>query len=133
MKNSDEELQKQIDAGMVPNDGVESQAYLKVFDALKREPDYSLPSSFADRILILVDAKEKARENTRDKLWFGLGLVPFLIATLVISVLTDFKLSAGAFRFVSGYSGLILFGVIFILGLHWIDKKLIQPGLSTRH
>ncbi len=132
MKNSDEELQRKLEQGIIPNDGMDSQAYQKVFDALTREPDFSLPASFADHILNLVESKEKAREATRDTLWFGLGLTSFLMATFAAFYLTDFKLSTGAFRFVSGYAGLITFGLLFVLLLHWVDRKIVHRNLSMK-
>ncbi len=47
MNYTDEELQQQIEQGASPNAGIDSHAYRKVFDALKRAPEYSLPFNFA--------------------------------------------------------------------------------------
>jgi hypothetical protein len=119
-------LQKQFDEGEFSADGVDSQAYQKVFDALKHEPEYTLPVYFADRLVTLIESKEKATEVSRDNLWLGLGLFSMVIALIVAFVLTDFKLSFGAFRFLAGYPGLVFFGLAFILLLNWIDKKIIR-------
>ncbi len=126
MKTLDEGLQKQFESGIIPNDGIESHAYQKVFDALKREPEYSLPLNFADRMMALVESKEKAKEVSRDNLWLGLGISSFLIALIVAFVLTGFKFSFGAFQFFSGYYGLVIFGIGFILLLNWVDKKVVR-------
>src|SRR5258708_19296436 len=116
MKTRDEDLQEQFDIGNFSDEGIDAQAYQKVFDALKREPEYSLPVDFADRVISLVEAKEKEKEKeiSRDNLWFGLGLFSFHIALVVAFVLTDFKLSVVAFRFLAGYPGLVFFGIPFI-------------------
>src|SRR5579863_6131429 len=126
MSYTDEELQHQIERGYSPNEGIDAHAYQKVFNALKHEPEYSLPLNFADRMVDLVEAKEKSVQTWRDNLWLGLGLLSFLVAFIVVVVLTGFRFSVGAFQFLSSYPGLIVFGLAFILFLNWMDKKLIR-------
>jgi hypothetical protein len=124
--NPDEELQKKFDDGDSPVEGVDGQAYQKVFDALKREPDYSLPVYFADRLVNLIESKENSKEISRDNLWLGLGLFSLLIALVVAFALTGFKLSVGVFQFFAGYPGLIAFAIAFIGILNWVDKKILR-------
>ncbi len=126
MNYTDEDLQKKFDDGNFPLDSIDAQAYHKVFDALNREPEYTLPVYFADRLLTLIESKGKAREIPSDNFWLGLGLFSFIIALIVAFILTGFKLSVGAFRFFAGYPGLIIFGIAFILVLNWVDKKIIR-------
>jgi hypothetical protein len=128
MNNKDEELQKQFDEGNFSADGVDAQAYQKVFDALKREPEYTLPVYFADRLVTLIESKEKVKEISSDKFWLGLGLFSLVISLIVALALTNFKLSFGAFRFFAGYPGLVVFGIAFILVLNWIDKRIIRKA-----
>ena len=126
MKSSDDELQNQFDQGNYTADGIDGQAYQKVYSALKREPDYTLPVYFADRLLSRIESEEKVKETSRDNWWLGLGLLSFVIVLIVSLVLTDFQPSAGAFQFLAGHAGLISFGLGFILLLNWIDKKVIR-------
>jgi hypothetical protein len=126
MNRQNEELQNKFDREEFSGEDIDAQAYQKVFDALKREPEYTLPVYFADRLITLIESKEKAKEVSRDKLWLGLGLFSFIVALAIALALTDFKLSVGVFHFVAGYPGLILFGIAFIVLLNWIDKKIIQ-------
>jgi hypothetical protein len=128
MKYEDEDLQNQFDHGDFSDGGIDAQAYRKVFDALKQEPEYTLPVYFADRLITLIESKEKVKEVSRDNFWLGLGLFSFAIALIVALALTDFRLSFGAFQFIAGYPGLVLFGIGFILLLNWIDKKVIQKA-----
>jgi hypothetical protein len=128
MKQSDEDLNEQFDRGDFSGDGIDAQASQKIFDALKREPEYTLPVYFADRLLTLIESKEKAKEVSRDNLWLGLGLFSFVIALIVAFVVTDFKASVGTFQFFAGYQGLIFFGIFFILVLHWLDKKILRKA-----
>lgn len=126
MKSFEEELQHQEDSISPPHHEMDVHAYRKVFDALAHEPEYTLPLNFADRMVHLVEAKEHAKEISRDKFWMGLGLFAFLGGLVFAIAVTDFKISAGAFRFLAGYPGLVIFGIVFILALQWIDKKIIQ-------
>jgi hypothetical protein len=126
MRDENEELQKLFERGDFSNEGIDAQAFQKVFDALKQEPTYELPVYFADRLVTLIESKEKAKEISLDRFWLGVGLFSFVIALIVALALTDFKLSFGAFRFFAGYPGLVLFGIAFIALLNWVDKKIIR-------
>jgi hypothetical protein len=126
MNHTDEDLQKKFGEGNFRAEGIDAQAYQKVFDALKKEPEFTLPVYFADRLMNLIESKEKSKEISRDKFWFGLGLFSFVIALIVAFALTEFKFSVGVFHFVAGYPGLIIFGIAFIGILNWLDKKIIR-------
>ena len=126
MNHSDEELQNKIDRNDFTGEGIDAQAYQKVFDAVKREPEFTLPVYFADRLITLIESKEKAKEVSNDNLWLGLGFFLFAVASIVVFGLTDFKMSVGAFEFFAGYPGLIVFAIAFILLLNWLDKKVIR-------
>ncbi len=124
MTTKDEELQNQIEQASSSIDGVDAYAYKKVFDALKQEPDFHLPINFADRVIQKIEAK---KESSNDFVWFGLGILLFIVATIVAILLTNFKLNFGALKFITGYPGLIIFGISFILALQWMDKKFVHP------
>lgn len=123
MINSDEELQAEIEKGHAGGDSPDSKAYQKVFDALKKEP-YQLPATFADSVVSRIQASSPGLSN--DYFWFGLGIFTFITAALIATTMTDFKISFGAFKFVSGYSGLLLFGLAFILLIQWFDKQFVR-------
>lgn len=129
MKSFEEELNLQ-NASSAPLDEMDVQAFQKVFDALGQEPAYSLPANFADRMVRLVEAKEQTKEISRDNLWIGLGIFIFLVGLIFAIVATDFRFSTGAFRFLAGYPGLIIFGAVFILVLQWLDKKFVRPSAT---
>ncbi|MEJ0054494.1 MAG: hypothetical protein WDN75_01905 [Bacteroidota bacterium] len=123
----DENLQNEIERGDASINGIEAKAYRRVFDALKKEPDFSLPANFADHVIVRMEAR---KESSRDFLWMGAGVVGFVIAAIISVLLTNFKFDFGVFKFMAGYPGLVAFGVVFILGLQWLDKKLIRPTIS---
>ena len=122
MSLSDEQLQTNIEKGHRTEDSLDSKAYQKVFDALKKEP-YQLPFHFADRVMKRMEVQE---DLSKDYFWFGLGLFIFIAGAVVAAVLANFKLNFGAFKFISGYPGLLLFGTIFIALIHYIDKQLLN-------
>ncbi|MBA4144207.1 MAG: hypothetical protein C0523_00480 [Cytophaga sp.] len=126
MDMSDEELQHKIEAGDQFDTSADAQAYRKVFASLQREPEFLLPSSFEDLVIQRIAAKH-ARESYRDGWWFIGGIFLFLIGLIVAVALIDFKPDMSAYRFITGYPGLIVFGAIFILILNFIDKKFIRP------
>ena len=127
MTTKDEELQNQIENTHAPSNSVDAYSYKKVFDALKQEPDFHLPANFADEVVQKIEAR---KESSSDFIWFGLGIFLFTIAAIVAIVLTDFKVSFGALKFISGYPGLFAFGVFFIALIQWLDKKLVRPKAS---
>ncbi len=118
---NDEEIQKEVECGNIPLHG-DAPAYRKVFDVLRREPGYLLPGSFADR----VTKRIIAAQSSNDIYWLYAGLFGCVVACAVAIILTQPKFTVGAFRFVSGYPGLVAFGVVFILTLQWVDRKYVR-------
>jgi hypothetical protein len=120
---NDEELQKEVEHGNIPLHG-DARVYRKVFDVLRREPGYLLPSSFADR----VTRRIIAAHSSKDIYWLYAGVAGCFIAAVVSVALTKAKFSVGAFRFFSSYPGLVVFGIAFILALHWLDRKYVRKS-----
>ena len=58
--------------------------------------------------------------------WLYLGIFSFIIAMAVAVALTGFKVNMGVLKFIASYPGLFVFGTIFILALHWIDRRAIN-------
>jgi high-affinity K+ transport system ATPase subunit B len=125
---TEQELQNDIEKGLAGNHTIDTKAYSLVFSALKKEPDYHVSLSFADRIISLLEKKEEKR----DYWWIGIGIFLSVIALIITLAITKTQWTAGVFTFLSGYSGLVAFGIAFILLLHWIDKKVIKKQLSIK-
>lgn len=128
MKHSEEELQNQIEQGLVTESGDDIRAYQRVFDALKKEPDYHVSLPFADRIIAIINK----REEKRDYWWIAIGIFLTVIAMIVSLALTSAHWSTGVFKFLSGYPGLVAFGIVFILLLQWVDRKIIKKRFELR-
>jgi hypothetical protein len=97
-----------------------------VFDALKAEPRFELPASFADNVMAMVEHKLALKEARRDRWWLVGGIASIMIALVYVFTTISFKPSVGVFTFFSGYSGLVVFGVFFVTALHLIDKFLLK-------
>jgi hypothetical protein len=126
MKRTEEELQHQIEKGLV-NESEDARAYQRVFDALKKEPDFHVSLPFADRVLAIIEKKEEQR----DYWWMAAGIFLTVIALIVSLALTSAHWTTGAFTFLAGYPGLVVFGIAFILLLHWVDKKVIKKQINS--
>jgi hypothetical protein len=122
----EEELQNKIEQGLTSDASIDGEAYQHVFKSLKKEPTFHVSISFADRVISMLDKKEERR----DYWWMAAGIFLSVIALIVTFVIVKAELTTGVFTFLSGYQGLIIFGVAFILLLHWIDKKIIKKQLS---
>ena len=120
---TDEELQDIVEKGSQGH-GADERAYRRVFDTLKREPSLELSAGFASRVV----SKLQYKSSRSDVTWLAVGITSFLIAMIVAIALTGFTLNWGVFKFISGYPGLIAFGIAFVLMLQWIDKKVVRKS-----
>lgn len=129
MNPYEEELQNNIERGH-HGDGEEMDAkvYRQVFDALKKDPGYSLPPRFAEKVIAKIAARQK-KEQLRDYFWFAAGLFLFLVAAVVTLVVTGFRLDFGFLQTMADYKGLALFGLLFVVFLNWLDKRLVRQKL----
>lgn len=121
---NDEELQSHIEQNG-PVTGAEGRIYKSIFETLKREPDFKLPPSFADNVIAGI---ESAKESKAELIWMGVGIFSFMIAALVAAFMSNYELNFGVMKFISGYPGLVAFGIALILALQWIDKKFVRKS-----
>lgn len=126
--NKEQELQTKIEQGLTA-ESADGKIYGHIFKALSREPDFALPATFVHQLMAKVEAR-RLRETLRDRwLLFG-GLVLFLIGFIVVVASVQFKPGLGVYSFVQQYAGLCLFGILFFVLLHVIDKRYIKPKLK---
>lgn len=132
--NLDEELQKKVESGkpdLTPEEEADGVAYRSVFTALEKEPSYRLPSNFASSVVAAIQAEVARREARKDKWWLALGLMGMVGALAYALISIDFAVGAGAFSFISGYKGVIVFTGVVILCLQIIDKY-VFPRISKK-
>lgn len=126
MSSYEENLQEKIARGeMPPGEDLDVKAYKKVFHALGKDPGFELPADFASRIALQVQSRQQARLS-KDYFWFGVGIFFLAIAVLATVLFTGFRLDFGFLNVMADYKGLAIFGMAFILFLHWLDKRLIK-------
>lgn len=131
MNTRDEEIQRNFEKGQIPDvDSIDMKAYRHVFQALEKDPAYTLPEHFAEGIVSRLAARKQSRD-TRDHFWFGAGIFFIAIAFLATILFTGvrvsgFTLDLGFLNAMADFKGLALFGVLFILLLNWVDWRLIR-------
>jgi len=101
-----------------------------VSEALRNDDTFELPHGFADRVVAVIRQKAIQREARRDRWWLVAGVASIIIALVVVFTKVEFKPSVGVFTFIQGYWGLIIFGVLFVITLHIIDKRLLKKQES---
>ena len=127
---TDEELQNSIEGNPV-GESLEERSYRKVFKALQKEPSFQLTPHFANQVMSKLKLNSGV-SSQRDIYWLSAGIAGFIVAMIVTVALTDFRFTLGGLKFIAGYRGLFVFGILFILGLQWIDKRIVQKTRSAR-
>lgn len=122
MNQEGERWQELIERGQMPGDTEDARAYHIVFQALRKDPDFHVPVNFADRLISIIEKREEKRVYA----WMATGITLLVMAMILALALTNVRWSLGVFSFLSGYPGLTVFGISFILFLHWLDKRLIR-------
>ena len=126
---TDEELQNNIERNPV-GESLEERSYRKVFTALRKEPAFQLTPHFANRVMGRLNLSVGV-SSRKDLYWLYAGIACFVVAMIVTIALTSFRFTLGGLKFIAGYPGLFVFGIIFILGLQWIDKRIVHKTRSA--
>lgn len=125
MKTQDEIIQEQVEKGVHDSKVVDNRAYQIVFNGVSKKPDISLSHGFTNNVIKKIQQLKEERSLRKDFIWLGIGLFAFFIATIISISITGFKFDFGTFGFINSYGGLLLFGAALIMGLQWLDKKLL--------
>ena len=125
---TDEELQSNLEKNPV-GESLDERSYRKVFQILRKEPSFQLTSHFANQVMSRLRLNSDVSFQ-RDIYWLSAGIGGFIVAMIVTVVLTDFRFTLGGLKFIAGYPGLFVFGILFILGLQWIDKRIVHKTKS---
>ena len=126
MNTSDEFIQKQVEEGTA-SFGSDADAYKVVFNSLKKEPHFKLSADFANKVSMLATPE---KSFNWEKFLLISGAIGFIAAFIYAVISVQATFSFGAFTFLSSYQGLLVFAVIFILGLNWLDKKLTHTHVQ---
>lgn len=125
MKTQDEIIQEEIEKGVYDINDVDYRAYRLVFNGVSRKPAVSLSPGFTSNVIKKIQQLREERSLRNDFMWLGIGLCAFIIATIISISMTSFKFDFGALGFINSYGGLLIFGLVLIMGLQWLDKKLL--------
>jgi hypothetical protein len=126
MNYSDEELQRHIEEGKRPHgDELDIRSYEEIFRVLKNEPAFRLSPDFTSRVMLQITEKER-RYASRDFFWLGTGIFFLMIAFIVAIAMSGFKLQLGFLEQMSGYTGLLVFGAVFLVVLNRLEKRIFH-------
>jgi hypothetical protein len=126
MENKEEHLQQLAENNQFDLSDKDSRAYRRVFDVLRKEPEFQLSSNFSKLVLQHMEAGD----GRHTYYWFAAAIAGFVITAGVAIGLTGFKPDFGFLKHASRFTGLFSFGAAFILVLQWIDRKIIQRKAS---
>lgn len=101
-----------------------------VNEALEKAPLFELPYNFADRVVLKIQQQAVEKDAKRDRVWLAVGLVSIVGALVFAFTQVSFKADVGVFTFFKGYAGLVIFGIVFVIALHIIDKRLFKKQES---
>jgi len=127
MKLTDEELQTKIEQGLTEA-SADAQAYQHVFKVLKIDPEFNLPIQFANRLISLLEKKEEKR----DYFWLAMGILLSIISLIATIALVAERWSINSFSFLSSNVGLVVFGVLFVAFLQWVDRRVVRKHLDLK-
>jgi len=127
MKLTDEELQTKIEQGLTET-STDAQAYQHVFKVLKIDPEFNLPIQFANRLISLLEKKEEKR----DYFWLAMGILLSIISLIATIALVAERWSINSFSFLSSNVGLVVFGVLFVAFLQWVDRRVVRKHLDLK-
>lgn len=128
MNPYEEELQRNLEGGRTPKgEELDVKAYRQVFRSLEMDPGYDFSGHFAERVVATVINRQQSKDS-KAYLWFAAGIFFLTIASLATILYIGFRVDFGFLNAMSDYKGLVLFGIVFILFLNWLDKRLVRDG-----
>jgi hypothetical protein len=128
MKNDDWKKQLQAE-GLAENDA-DAGVYKTVFNALEREPDYSLPTQFADSVMVKINLRHQ-KSSSADSIFLAIGITLLLIVAIVGAALSGFSPDWGIYKFFSNYLWLIIFGGVLVAIINWVDHRIVRRDFSV--
>lgn len=121
MKLTDEQLQEAIERGAAETGSDDDRAYRQVFAALERPSRLSLPPGFEDAVIRKI-TKHESRRATMGYVWYAISVVMLVTAALIAIGITGL----GFLKHILPYAGIFIFGGLFILFLHILDRRLLH-------
>lgn len=122
--DQERELQQQIEAGDVPAT-TDANLYQQVFDGLKQPPSYTLPHSFASRVIQQIQLRQQ--QSLRwEYFYLSLGIVVMVVACAIVFALSGVTVNLGFLKGLNDYKWVMVFAALFVILLQWVDRKVLH-------
>lgn len=126
----EEELQQRIEQGK-EEAGLDAKAYYTVFSTLRKRQPSSLPATFADNVVRVLEQR-KASASRASEYWLIFGGGFSLVVAFVVAVaMSGFEPNAGFLTGIADYSGLFVFGIGFVLFLSYMERHLLRKNRAV--
>lgn len=135
---TDEQIQRLIEAGeSLPGKGSVQQAaeaglYQQLFNELKKELPLQPSVGFSARVMARIERLEPASSQSGidHEVWAGVGLGLLLVIAAILSIGWLMPELVNVLTILKPIQGGIVFGVLSLLLVQWLDFKLIrEPSL----
>ena len=125
MNQEEENIQHALESGLKPHgDNHEIAAYKAVFSSLSRQPEIKTSSDIESIVLARI-IKRRQQQSRRDYIWLSLGIFLLFIACIIAVAFSGVKMHASFLSRIPDVTGIIIFGIVFVVVLNRLDKKLI--------
>lgn len=125
MNNQEENIQRAIESGSEPDgDRLEINAYREVFGRLSRLPEIR-PAADIENIVLTRILRRRQQQSRLDYIWLAVGILLLLIVCVIAVAFTGVGISASFLTRVPDVTGVVIFGILFVVVLNRLDKKLL--------
>jgi len=136
MNNSEKEIQERAFESWTGSSGSkglptsDEQAYHRVFDALREEPEVDIPIDFAQVVTSKAIRRKKVYDFFRNSMFIGTICALLIFATSIVLYLISDDLLLNIWLLLTGFKSYILFGISIVFVIQAIDKMLITREIE---
>jgi hypothetical protein len=125
MNQEEEKLQQAMEQKQQSINNLDQKAYHLVFRSLSLIPGADVSPGFAAAVVVKIE-KQKRKAALQELAWMIFAGFLLLISLAVAIVLSGFRIDMGFLKGLGSYSGVVVFGLFFVLLLHFVDKRLLR-------
>ncbi len=127
MNIPDEELQDKIGRGESPVHGQDHEviAYQRVFTALSKQQETTLPGHFADKVISKLEERGKV-PVLNDTHWLLIGQAAITVILVVALFITSLIFEVSLLGSILTHWGIIISGAAIFIFISFLERKLVR-------